>query len=1310
MSQTPVQGVEEVRNLMFDRNGMMWVGTDQGVRTFDGYRFKAYRNDAYSPGILPNNYVLKITETPDGKLWFGTYDGLACFNRRKGTFKSYHLQSQNTRTIDALFTSSDGTVWVGTANGVSRYDAKNDEFIDIGMSTGVRSFTEDKKGNIFIGTWEGGLFRLNPKSGKLVPYPQLSERNTVQSQLMDSRGRLWIGTWEGGIVRLDHPDNEVNPGIHRINEGRRDFRTFHQLVEDSVSNAVWGCCIEGLTSVDLDDERIVENHSELNFCYDIDTDGHGNLWVLTRNQGIVHLSTQSSPFHFYHLDTAGLELPVNRIQTIHTSDGNLFWLGLQPYGLALYDRKASRVSYNNQIPGMQQMTGSSGIDVQTVSAFIQRSDHELWMGSSRGIVVWRSGEPARLLPRQRTPFIGEGIVNAFCQLHDGSLLVGQSADLAVAFSETEGRLLVSNVDVRNIIEDHNHRVWIATDNSGIMCVTGDLHNPKSIQYQQYAPVNGKYPLKDATAVYEDPHHRLWAISNEGALFGYDATKDKFVVENPSYHLNVNRIYAIDGDEMGRLWLSTDRGLVCLMIDDKGKCHPACYGVEDGIESTRFSANGLSRYGKEFFIGTANGFFSFLPGKMDQWQPSYTASLFVSELLIDDRPYERLDSVMRSRISVESPSTTRQITIPAGIEKFTVGFALLTYQNAQQCHYAYCLEGYDHQWHYVDADNRRATYQNLPAGSYTLRLMALDSYGHKSDLPYTISVKVLPPWYLSWWAYLVYVALAVAVAYGMICWYKNYLKTKNRLAMGVVFTNITHELLTPLTIISASIDELRQKAPQFGTNYGLMQNNIQRLTRLLRQILEVRKSQAGQLKLLVSRGDLSHFIARECDNIRPMAGANNGELFVNCPAEGVDAWFDKDKIDKILYNLLSNAVKYNKEGGRIIVTLTADRQHAVLKVSDEGIGMSRDKLKHLYTRFLDGDYRKMNTLGTGIGLSLTHDLVVLHHGRIDCQSQEGTGTTFTVTLPISKDAYTAEEIDMTADNKAIDDRQIEQVEDAVVDTTAEEVESYADEPSEMEYAVLIVEDNHELLGLMQKLFSQRYRVYTARNGQQALNIIYRRELDIVITDVMMPVMDGIELTRTIKDSDDYAQLPVVMLTAKTTEEEQNIGYETGADAYITKPFRMGDLQLRIDNIIKNRERIRRKFSSQQEFRVEEQHYSSPDEIFIQKAVDCVKANLMDGDYDRDRFACDMLVSSSTLYNKLRALTGQNVTGFINSIRLKEACRISRQHPSMNVNELSMAVGFNTPKYFAKCFKKEFGELPSEYIEKVRAGDYFEQRSV
>ncbi|MDD5895002.1 MAG: response regulator, partial [Prevotellaceae bacterium] len=406
-----------------------------------------------------------------------------------------------------------------------------------------------------------------------------------------------------------------------------------------------------------------------------------------------------------------------------------------------------------------------------------------------------------------------------------------------------------------------------------------------------------------------------------------------------------------------------------------------------------------------------------------------------------------------------------------------------------------------------------------------------------------------------------------------------------------------------------------------------------------------------------------------------------------------AYFDRDKLDKIIYNLLSNAVKYNKEGGRIMVALENHGGKARIVVEDEGIGISKSNLKKLYTRFLDGDYRKLNTTGTGIGISLTRDLTELHHGTIDCQSHVGEGTRFTIDIPVKREAYREEEIA----EKTTDEITIENISATLPQTILAGGET-ADDTDSKDYTMLIVEDNTELLEMMARLLRKKYNVATARNGQQAWYIIQRQELDIVITDVMMPVMDGIELTRVIKQSADYGQLPVVMLTAKTNDKDRNVAFEAGADEYIIKPFSINDLCLRVDNIIANRRRIRDRFSSQTEYEVAEQHYSNPDEVFIKRAIECVKAHI--DDYDRESFARDMCLSSSSLYNKLRAITGQNISNFITSVRLKEACRIARQDPNIKVMELGMRVGFSTPKYFTKVFKEEFGMSPSEYLEKLK----------
>lgn len=547
------------------------------------------------------------------------------------------------------------------------------------------------------------------------------------------------------------------------------------------------------------------------------------------------------------------------------------------------------------------------------------------------------------------------------------------------------------------------------------------------------------------------------------------------------------------------------------------------------------------------------------------------------------------------------------------------------------------------------------------------------------------------------------------------WYKERVKTRNSLQMGVILTNITHELLTPLTVISATIYKLKEVAPQYEEDYLVMDSNINRTTRLLRQILEVRKSQAGQLHLLVSRRNLISFIEEACENIRPMAEHQKISLSLEKPkAEGL-AWFDADKMDKIIYNLLSNAIKYNKVGGKIDVSLSLNREQAVITIADNGIGMSKEKMKHLYTRFFDGDYRKQNMPGTGIGLSLTHDLVKLHHGDIQCESQEGEGTTFTITLPIRKSAYAPDEIDNSDKPNAVNQEAIRQ---ASQETEQESQPASDDKPKlapvrqsifirKNASKILVVEDNEELLALMLQVLSKNYHVFTAKNGKQAMSIIMKEKLDLVVSDVMMPIMDGIELTKQLKSDKSFWQLPIILLTAKNKEEDKTEAYAVGADAYITKPFKFDELEVRINALLANRkkmiEKIQAEISLQTSAEDEAQaalHLSNPDQAFITRATEVVMQHLADGDYNRESFAKDMAMGESTLYNKVKATTGQTVIAFITSIRLKEAQRIIRSNPNILISDVAIQVGFNTPKYFSKCFKKEFGIFPKEYAEQLK----------
>ena len=529
------------------------------------------------------------------------------------------------------------------------------------------------------------------------------------------------------------------------------------------------------------------------------------------------------------------------------------------------------------------------------------------------------------------------------------------------------------------------------------------------------------------------------------------------------------------------------------------------------------------------------------------------------------------------------------------------------------------------------------------------------------------------------------------------------RMKNRLQMSAIYTNITHELLTPLTVISASVDRLRLTAPDHEQDYDLMQLNIDRMVRLLQQILETSKSQSGELKLKVAQGDIMRYIQQTALCIEPLMAKKGLDFKIQCTPESMMGWIDTDKLDKIIYNLLSNAAKYTQgENGKVTLQVRTSRKfdHIIINVSDNGIGIPQDKMKKLFHRFYDGEYRRQQTFGTGLGLALTRELVFLNGGTIDCQSEEGKGTTFTVTLPITKEAFASSQIDET---HKVD---INQAHSAILDiaTRMHQQELIEEEPEDNAdsdaYHLLVVEDNVELLMLMMQLLSSKYHVKTATNGKEALNIIHKEELDIIISDVMMPVMDGLELTQQLKNDPNYQHLPIILLTAKTQEENRAEALQLGADSYVTKPFKMSDLELRINNIVENRKRIKEEFIHQGAiFQTTTDEGPSPDEQFLKQAMDCVHQHLDDSDYDREAFAADMGASSSKLYNKLRALTGMNVSSFIRDIRLKEAMRMAKQNPQLRVSDLAYSVGFKDPKYFATCFKKESGVQPSEYIESL-----------
>ena len=1314
--------------MLFNHLGLLVIGTGNGLKIYDGYSIRSLRSDAYTPALLPNNSIRCIAEDNEGNLWIGTRDGLTRCDERTGQTHTFHLPGSDQRIIYTLYAGRNNKLWIGTDGGlimldthtgnVFTYNSKNSWMrTPDGLCTHMTGYSpkaivETPQGDLYIGTWSDGLFRLRKGSRTFERYPKLNDGNSAYSLLLDHRGRLWAGSWGYGVMRIDNPQDVLHPHVTCYPFPPNHFDIFLHIIQDPRTHRIWASTREGVCAINPDEkgaqwqQYTSIGNTPLSYCNDISFDRNGNLWMLTQNNGIIETTPYPSPFHIFTLDPTGFSQPGNFATAIHTDDGIWFWLGLNPYGIALYNRLTGQTLYNNNIPGFASIP--QRLLATSFTAITRRRNGDLWFADNNyGIIVRNAANKTYVIDNTRCKWLRDNFVNTFLESRDGTMWIGTRSGLsritpdgkASAMTLKTGSYDVSDCDIRGISDDSNGNLWLATDNEGILCLPRPQHQSIRPVVRQYALRNHNLAVNDANAVYEDHQGRLWAVSNSGGLFLLDCKTNAFNPVNHAFHIPGDRALAITEDPSGSLWLTTDEAIVRLRVKDRSGPVPevSIFTQDDGLGNTIFSSNCVCQYGKEMFFGSRSGFIAFRPVTLYAGRTDKT-NIVVTGIDINDGPWSTLnDSTLKTHISKETPEFTRMVTLPPSIRKIGFDFARLSYGNARKTLYAYRLEGYDDKWNYCRENSHHAVFQNLSSGTYHLYIRATDSQGHWQQMPYPITVRVLPPWYASWWAYLIYLALLTAAVLGTIEWYKRHLHTQNSLRMGVILTNITHELLTPLTVISATIYKLRQQAPVYENEYQVIDGNINRLTRLLRQILEVRKSQAGQLRLQASRGDLSAFIRQRAENIRPMAEKQLIQLSMDIPERSTVGWFDPDKLDKIIYNLLSNAIKYNREGGKINLSLSVKGGKATIRVADNGIGMSKDQLRHLYTRFFDGNYRTRNVGGTGIGLALVHELVKLHHGTINCQSEEGRGTAFTVIIPIKKNAYSPHETSSSEACKAKANATVKEImnehSEAHPNITRQSVLVKTNAPR-----VLLVEDNADLLELMRQALSKHYHVFTARNGKQAWNTIQKEPLDLVISDVMMPIMDGLELTKLIKGNKSFWQLPIILLTAKDKPEDKNEGYATGADAYLTKPFTFEELIVRTDMLLTNREKTRDRATKEARNAIEDKqpvHNSDPDKVFLEKAYDKVMEHIEDADYDREQFAQDMLVSSSTLYNKIRALTGKTITEYVNDIRLSEACKTIIAEPNATIADIASRVGFNTPKYFSRLFKKKYGAGPKEY---------------
>lgn len=1311
-----------VHQVYQDRDGLIWIATFYGLFQYDGYEVRTIKSNLYTPGLLVNNNVLCIKEDYSHRLWIGTHEGLCVLDKKTGTVRKMKLEGVRRHRLNDIYVTKDNRVYLGYIRGIACYDAVQDTVRlmtrqnckgDVPEQVNVQAFVEDKHGDLLFGTWEHGLYRYIPKENRFIHYP-LDKQNSILTLFLDSKGEVWIGGSGTGLHHASFSADKEKVALKTYRHNPKDKESLcsdyiYSIDEDLQTQSLWLGTRNGLSIMNLNEEGAFLNYQDSGTDHRLPVhevnsvlcDRNGLMWIGTKGAGVFHVDTHTRSFQTFHTHNSK-ELFTDYVSALYVEQNGAIWAGFG-YGVDYYQGNTT----SNVVPTLRPYHISYSASTQEVLLAVH----------DEGVIACRDGKVIHQYTTKNCGFIPHNLVYMVHEDRKGNWWLGTYTGLSVryadgrsyCFNQLEEADELLGKEITCILEGRDGSLWLATNNNGIVHVTGNMEQPHTLRCKNYCIENGLLPVNTPLCFLLDKSGRIWAGTEGSGLCLYDPASDTFLSVHQQYNLPGDMVGSIEEDDQGNLWIGTNQGLARLKLAGNDEAKVRIFTVADGLADNFFNKNASCYRNGRLYFGCSRGIVNFSADIAEA--NHYDIYLCITDILMDGKPLEQIPEEQRKKITSFTPDFTEELTIPAAYSNFTIRFASLTYNMPQQNKYAYRLRNFDSDWQYVDAARRSAYYSNLSPGTYTFEVRATNENGDWGEIR-KIHIIVGPPFWATWWAYLIYVLVLGAILAVILYETRRRLMLRNQLHLQEVetskvqelnhvklqfFTNITHELMTPLTIISATLDELKEQLPTLNELYNTMDLNVQRLIRLLQQILEFRKAESGNLQLRVAKGNIALFVRHEAESFEPLIRKRQLHFSVVCEQEIMEAYFDRDKLDKILYNLLSNAAKYNREDGfiQLSVKYASEDGFVLITVKDNGRGISAERQKTLFQRFYEGDYRQSHTIGTGIGLSLVRDLVSLHRGSIRVESEENKGTQFFVEIPIEREAYLDKEIIEIIEETAVKDP----IADRTVYEEAREVRKpYTEETP----CVLLAEDNEELLSVMVRLLSREYRILQASNGREALTIVKEEEVDLVVSDVVMPEMDGLELTKRIKADIEICHIPVVLLTAKSAQENRDEGYTAGADAYLTKPFNLSALHARIKNLLKTKERAANDFKKQLAFEIQDLHYTDMDEKYLQDAIDCVNRNLSDPDFDVPQFTSEMATSRTTLHRKLKSLTGLNATGFVRNVRLKAACKIMDENKTIRISELAYTVGFNDPKYFSICFKKEFGMLPTEYLEKY-AGD-------
>ena len=1315
-----------VMSILQDKKGYLWFGTRDGLNKFDGKKFTVYRHIYGDTTSISNNNIYAIYEDSYNNLWIGTQNGLNKFNPEKDNFTRYKHSNSNSTIADNIIWNiiqHDDNLFLATNNGLSKINIKKGNIINFRKdnynlnslsNNRTRSFLVTNDGKLWICNIEYiDIFNPSNNTFKRLDFPKERSKeihiNDRPTLFQDSQNAIWLG-YEKGLAIYDSDLGTFTD--YQFNKEKAIASAVRSICED-LSGNLWIGTYSGLYILDADrtsikhvvhDDNNAQSLSQ-NSIYKIIRDSRGDMWIGTWADGINYYNRDYGVFKQITYGENDFTLNYKVVSGIAEDDNGNLWIGTEGGGVNFLDVKTKKFNYYKNVPD-----DTNSLSADNVKAVINDKNGNIWIGIHNGGVNFLNPKitPYRFEPidfPKSSDFSLKSLkVLTLLEDNDGNIWIGTLT----------GGVIVYNIKTKELekLDDQIRTVMciVQTNNPDYLLVGGDYGLEKiNIKTKKRTKIIiDKNLIKEdiplyVNCVFIDNFDNYWIGTEGQAMFMHNPKRNETKVYGIDEGLPNDIIYGILSDNNGNIWISSNYGISRLNILSNQIKN---YDYYDGLQGNEFNYGSFfkTKNGDLFFGGT-NGLTYFNPSQIQE--NTFAPKVDIYNFEVNNKPFSKITDA------------TSKITLRHNQNDFSIDFTALSYMQSEKNKFAYKLEGRDSDWNFV-GNERKAVYTNIDEGHYKFKVIAANNDGVWNDEGDSIEIKILPAPWKTWWAYSIYSFIFIASFLYvrkltlLRINARNELKAErlekermeevNQMKLKL-FTDVSHDFRTPLTLIIGPLEKMINEKTgddRIQKQHKIMHKNAKMLLQLINQILDFRKSESGKLFLQASKSNIVPFIKDVKDSFKALAAQKNVNYKFNATSKNIEVWFDKIKLKKILFNLISNAFKFTKNNNDLIINLyTTSKQenskaidYVVIDIINFVSVIPDSHIKLIFDRFYQLDHENME-MGSGIGLSLTKSLVELHKGHIEVKSSSNEGTCFSVFLRLGKEHL--------SENECIKDNEKMYSKEFLKDLRLIE-EDKSDEKIVVDHlpkgvnkdfqSLLIVEDNREVQNFVYEIFADKYNIYLADHGEEAFNIALNNEIDLIISDVNMPIMNGFELCEKIKTTLVTSHIPIILLTAKTSEIHQEQGYTTGADAYITKPFKANILEARVNNLLRTRANLIRKFKKDIILKPKDLTITSTDELFLQKAIEVVEKNITNPEFDTNLFLESMNMSRTVLYTKLKALTGQNLSTFIRIIKLKRAGQLISE-TNMNISQVAYEVGFNDLKYFRKCFKDFFKKLPSEY---------------